>query len=165
MSNYTYDTTFQQGISEGGNSGSGGNGGSGVYNNVGQLQTPYFGKRYGIIGDYGPIYGDSTSSEYLGNKYPSLINTFTGEPIESPFSPPSTYMGSYEYGAPPLLPHQKRVPDYKPPISYARGSSIVGAVVFPGGSGSIPVNWAPQYYRKNIEFGGWWDPLTRNYYK
>lgn len=59
---------------------------NGGYQNIGQLQTPYFGKRFGVGGDYGPVYSDSTTK----NRYKSL-STPTGPPLNQHGVPLGVY--------------------------------------------------------------------------
>jgi len=148
MSDFHYDKTFQAGYTPDTPSGNE----VPEYNNVGQLQTPYFGKRFGVIGDYGPIYNNPfnphrTPYQRQGNGYTSLEDRLTayGPYLDypSPFTPPATNQGVY-VGYPPHAPAYERPAD----VHYVRGSSLIGAVVFPGNMGMLPVRKGIQHFSK-----------------
>lgn len=146
MTDFKYDTTFQGGYNPSSPSGEG----VPEYNNIGQLRTPYFGKRFGIVGDYGPIYNNpfdphhSAPNAYASLEDPSHIGS-NGPTLSypSPFSPPSIIGGVYR-GYPPHPSDYVRPGD----VHYIRGSSLIGAVVFPGNAGMIPVRDGIQAYAK-----------------
>lgn len=153
MSDFHYDKTFQAGYNP--NTSSGNEVPS--YNNVGQLQTPYFGKRFGIAGDYGPIYSNPfdphrTPYQRQGNNYDTLEDRLTayGPDLNfpSPFTPPAKGSGVY-VGYPPHAPTYERPAD----VHYVRGSSLIGAVVFPGRMGLLPVRDGISYFKRERDYG------------
>jgi hypothetical protein len=151
MTDFKYDTTFQGGYNPSTPSGEG----VPEYNNVGQLRTPYFGKRYGIVGDYGPIYNNPFNPHRLNpGKYAQLEMTHTPIGSEgpdlsypSPFAPPNMIGGIFR-GYPSHAPPYERPPD----IKFIRGDSLIGAVVFPGNMGRIPVRDGVGFYASHRKF-------------
>lgn len=153
MTDFKYDTTFQGGYNPGTPEGVG----IPEYNNMGQLQTPYFGKRFGVGGDYGPIYqnpfdphGMKRSSGYAPldpiRHVPN--NTAYGPDLSFPsaFTPPN--MGVYA-GYPPHPATYVQPQDVK----FVRGNSLIGAIVFPGNMGRLPASQGIQFYAKEREYG------------
>lgn len=92
MSIYKYDNTFMGGYV---------NTNDIVYANMGQRQTPFYGKRFGIGGDYGPpsLY-TSLSSSHMQRQPPGIFtpdNTIVKNYISPTVSHPSskiTFPGS-----------------------------------------------------------------------